>query len=416
MRVALAGVGRMGSAIAGRLRAAGHRVALYDPALPAGESEPSLAAAASRSVITFLCLPDAVAVEASLPGLREAAPPTVIDLTSSLPATTRRMASALAPLGVDFLDCPLSGGVAGARAGTLTAMVGGDPALVERARPVLSAFASNVRWAGPLGAGHATKALNNALSAVSLMGTAELLVTAVAHGHREAAVIEAFNAGPARSQNSEVKYPRDVLTRTYGAGFTAALLDKDLATALRIAAGRSAPAPFLSGVLDAWREATRAMGADADFTRFHAVVEARAGVRPGVVGESRRYPPTQRSDVLGDAYAVDTGGAGVVDVLCRALATVNLLAAIEVMRVARAEGLDRERVLSIVNTSTGRSEATRSELSGEVDLAGLAGALELARGAGVWAPVTSLALALTRLDEAGRAGQPSPFDTESRLC
>jgi 3-hydroxyisobutyrate dehydrogenase len=384
----------MGSAIAGRLRAAGHRVALYDPALPAGESEPSLAAAASRSVITFLCLPDAVAVEASLPGLREAAPPTVIDLTSSLPATTRRMASALAPLGVDFLDCPLSGGVAGARAGTLTAMVGGDPALVERARPVLSAFASNIRWAGPLGAGHATKALNNALSAVSLMGTAELLVTAVAHGHREAAVIEAFNAGPARSQNSEVKYPRDVLTRTYGAGFTAALLDKDLATALRIAAGRSAPAPFLSGVLDAWREATRAMGADADFTRFHAVVEARAGVRPD---------------------ALDTGGAGVVDVLCRALATVNLLAAIEVMRVARAEGLDRERVLSIVNTSTGRSEATRSELSGEVDLAGLAGAVELARGAGVWAPVTSLALA--RLDEAGgRAGQPSPFDTESRLC
>jgi 3-hydroxyisobutyrate dehydrogenase len=376
--LALAGVGRMGSAIAGRLRAAGHRVILYDPALPPGASEPSLAAAAYGSAIAFLCLPDAVAVEESLPGLREAAPPTVVDLTSSLPATTRRMAAALAPLGVDFLDSPLSGGVAGARAGTLTAMVGGDPDLAERVRPVLSAFASNVRWAGPLGSGHATKALNNALSAVSLMGTAEMLVTAVAWGMEEAAVVEAFNAGPARSQNSEVKYPRDVLTRTYGAGFTAALLDKDLATALRIAAGRAAPAPFLSGALEAWREATLAMGAESDFTRYHAVVEARAASAAASGSASR---------LAGDGPAGD-----VVDVLCRALASVNLLAATEAVRVALAEGLDRDRVLSIVNASTGRSEATRSALSGELDLAALRAADELARRAGVWAPITALAV------------------------
>jgi 3-hydroxyisobutyrate dehydrogenase len=381
MQVALAGVGRMGSAIAARLRAAGHRVALYDPALPPGESKPSLAAAADSAVITFLCLPDAAAVEASLPGLLEAAPPTVVDLTSSLPAATRRMAAALAPLGVEFLDCPLSGGVAGARAGTLTAMVGGDPDLVERVRPVLSAFASNVRWAGPLGAGHATKALNNALSAVSLMGTAELLVTAVAFGEAEAAVVQAFNAGPARSQNSEVKYPRDVLTRTYGAGFTAALLDKDLATALGIATGRGASTPLLSGVLEAWREATLAMGADADFTRFHAVVEARAG-----------------SASVARAPAM---GGGVIDPLCRGLAALNLLAATEVMAVALAEGLDRDRVLSIVNKSTGRSEATRSGVSGPADPAALAVAAELTRRAGVWAPVTSLAAALAGGGTAG---------------
>jgi 3-hydroxyisobutyrate dehydrogenase len=370
--LALAGVGRMGSAIAERLRAAGHRVALYDPALPPGASEPSLAAAARGSTITFLCLPDAVAVEASLPGLREAAPPTVVDLTSSLPATTRLMAAALAPLGVDFLDSPLSGGVAGARAGTLTAMVGGEVGLAERVRPVLAAFASNVRWAGPLGSGHATKALNNALSAVSLMATAEMLVTAVAWGREEAAAVEAFNAGPARSQNSEVKYPRDVLTRTYGAGFTAALLDKDLATALRIAADRAAPAPFLTGVLEVWREATLAMGGDADFTRYHAVVEARAA-------QAAVSAPVEPA-------------ADVLDALCRAVAAVNLLAATEAVRVALAEGLDRDRVLSIVNASTGRSEATRSALSGRLDLPALAAADELARRAGVWAPITALAV------------------------
>jgi 3-hydroxyisobutyrate dehydrogenase len=361
----------MGSAIAGRLGAAGQRVVPYDPALPAGESAASLAAAAEHSVITFLCLPDAAAVESSLPDLAAAAPPIVVDLTSSLPATSRRMAAALAPLGVDFLDCPLSGGVAGARAGTLTAMAGGDRDVLERVRPVLAAFATNVRWAGPLGSGHATKALNNALSSVSLMGTAELLVTAVACGFAEAAVVEAFNAGRARSQNSEVKFPRDVLTRTYGAGFTAALMLKDLAIAMRIAADRAVPIPFLAGAVDSWREAAELMGMGADFTRVHAVMESRAATPPPTVGKGAR------------------GGAA--EVLASALASLNLLAATEVMRVAVAEGLDRERVLSIVNTSTGRTEATRSGLAGDLDLPALAAAGELARQAGAWAPLTALA-------------------------
>jgi len=361
----------MGSAIAGRLRAAGHRVSLYDPALPAAESAPSLAAAARRSVITFLCLPDAPAVEASLPGLSEAAPPIVVDLTTSLPSTTRRMAAALAPLGVDLMDCPLSGGVAGARAGTLTAMAGGDRDLLERTRPVLAAFASNVRWAGPLGSGHATKALNNALSASSLAATAELLVTGAAHGLDEAAVVAAFNAGRARSQNSEVKFPRDVLPRTYGAGFTAALMVKDLECALTIARERGAPARYLAGLADAWREAAAEMGPDADFTRVHAVIESRS--------RAAEAPPP---------------AAGALDVLWRALAGVNLLAATQILRIAEAEGLERERVLSIVNTSTGRSEATRSGLAGEVDGAALRSALDLAGAAGVWTPVTALATAM----------------------
>ena len=371
VRIALAGVGRMGSAIAGRLRAAGHRLTLYDPALtPGGEVAPSLAAAASRSVITFLCLPDAAAVEASLPDLREAAPPTVIDLTSSLPTTTRRMAAALAPLGVDYLDCPLSGGVAGARAGTLTAIAGGDKELVERVAPVLTAFASYIRWAGPLGSGHAIKALNNALSAVSLTGTAEMLVTAVAYGAEESAAIEAFNRGPARSQNSEVKYPRDVLPRTYAAGFTAGLMAKDIGNAARIAVDRSIPIPLLAGTLSAWREATTIMGADSDFTRVHEVIAARARARP------------------------DSAEGFSLEVLERALAGLNLLAASEVMRVASAEGLDRDRVLAILNTSSGRSEATRTRLAGDVDSEALRVARDLADRARIWAPLTRVAAGL----------------------
>src|SRR5579884_3163629 len=86
-----------------RLRAAGHRLSLYDPVLaPGGEVRESLAAAAREAEVVLLSLPDAAAVESSLSGLVEARPPVVVDLTSSLPRTTRRMAAELAPLGVAF--------------------------------------------------------------------------------------------------------------------------------------------------------------------------------------------------------------------------------------------------------------------------------------------------------------------------
>jgi len=371
----------MGSAIAERLRAAGHRLSLYDPVLsPGGEVKESLAAAARGAEIVFLSLPDAAAVESSLAGLIEAHPPLVVDLTSSLPETTRKVAAELARLGVAFVDCPLSGGVAGARAGTLTAMAGGDPELLERIRPVLAAFASTIRWAGPLGAGHATKALNNALSAVSLIGTAELLVTAASYGVGEEEAVRAVNEGPARSQNSEVKYPRDVLPRSYAAGFSAGLMEKDVATALAIGAAHAVPMPFLSGALVTWREATRAMGAGADFTRVHAVIAARSAGRPS----SR------------EGFSLD--------VMCRALAALNLIAVREVLRIAQAEGLDRARLLEIVNTSTGRSEATRSAGAGEVDGRALAQARDLAARAGVWAPLTELG-ALLSAGSAGLVGE-----------
>jgi 3-hydroxyisobutyrate dehydrogenase len=367
----------MGTAIAARLRAAGHKLALYDPAFPTGgEAFPSLAAAARRASVVFLCLPDAAAVEASLPGLQEAAPPLVVDLTSSLPATTRRVGAALSHLGVDFIDCPLSGGVAGARAGTLTAMAGGDPAVLDRVRPLLTAFASNVRWAGPLGSGHAVKALNNTLSAAALTGSCELLVLGSACGEKEASIVAAFNRGRARSQSSEVKLPRDILPRSYSAGFTCALMVKDLDSALRIATARGASAPFLNGLLRIWREAMVEMGHDADFTRIHAVLSARSA--------HTRSRKTSGARAAGER----------LDVLVRALAALNLTAATEVMRVAQAEGLDRERVLAIINTSTGRSEATRSRLAGPLDVADLRAAAASAAEAGTSAPLTTLAASL----------------------
>src|SRR5207244_3062104 len=202
-----------------------------------------------------------------------------LDLTSSVPAVTRRVGAELEAGGVAFMDCPLSGGVAGARTGQLTAMAGGDPELLERVRPVLAAFASNIVWAGSLGAGHAVKAVNNSLSAVSLMATSEMLVLAAAHGIPESKAVELFNAGPARSQNSEVKFPRDVVSRTYGAGFTAGLMEKAFATGIAMAQDLSVPVPFMAAALRVWRDVAAEVGPGADLTRVHSDVASRASGR-----------------------------------------------------------------------------------------------------------------------------------------
>jgi 3-hydroxyisobutyrate dehydrogenase len=376
VRIALAGVGKMGGAIAGRLRAAGHELSLYDVAPPAGVlSAASLAAAAGGVDLVFLCLPGAAAVEDSVPGLLEARPPVCVDLTSSVPAVTRSVGDELSAAGVAFMDCPLSGGVQGAHEGRLTAMAGGDPELLERMRPVLAAFASNIAWAGPLGAGHAVKAVNNSLSAVSLTATSEMLVLAATRGMPETEAAGRFNAGAARSQNSEVKLPRDVLSRTYSSGFSAGLMEKDFATGLEIAQSLSVPVPFMAAALDVWREATAEMGPGADFTRIHAVVAARSSAP---TSGGRQRPPA-------------ASGGFSVDLLERALASVNLVAVREMLRVLEAEGLDRERALAIINASTGRSEATRAGGRGEVDQAALRGAARLAERSGVWAPLTTVA-------------------------
>jgi 3-hydroxyisobutyrate dehydrogenase len=339
MRVALIGVGRMGSAIAERLRRAGHELSLYDVRHEAGFAA-SLALAVGGAELAFFCLPDEAGVRQAASELAavRVPPPLLVDLTSSLPATTRLVAGQLARRGIRMLDVPLSGGVAGAREGRLTAMAGGPAELLELARPALSAFASNIVWAGPLGAGHAMKAVNNALSAASLAMTAEMLVRAARAGADPRAVIADWNRGPARSQNSEVKFPRDILPGSYAAGFTAGFMEKDVATALRMAEAHALPLAVTKSVHAVWRAALAELGAAADFTRIHQHFQSRP-----------------------------SGGGGTVHEMGRAIAAVCLLAGRELIPLAVREGVERDRALGIVNASTGRSEATRAGLAWELD-------------------------------------------------
>ncbi len=268
----------------------------------------------------FLCLPDATSVTAVVHRLPEV--PLVIDLTSSLPRVTRQLARRM-------VDAPVSGGVAGAEAGTLTAMVGGEAADVAEARPLLEAFATRIFHAGPLGSGHAAKALNNALSAVALSATSEAVAIGRYAYHRPEGVLKRLNVGLGRTQNSEVKFPRDILTGAYASGFTAGLMQKGVGIATAIAAERRVPVPLVALTRELWRFVPR----DEDFTRVFEVVDGWGG------GSVARL----RCDL--DHFDI-------------AVAATNLLAAREVVAVAEAEGLERARFLEIVNAGSGRSEAT----------------------------------------------------------
>ncbi len=153
-------------------------------------------------------------------------------MSSSDPARTRVLAELVAAAGVTLIDAPVSGGVAGARAGTLTVMVGGPPAAFERFKPMLAAIGKRVVHAGDVGAGHAVKALNNLMSAAHLLASSEALIAGRRFGLDPAVMLEIINGSSGRSWSTENKWPNYVLTEKYDAGFPVRLMVKDIKLAL----------------------------------------------------------------------------------------------------------------------------------------------------------------------------------------
>src|SRR6185437_1273311 len=170
----------------------------------------------------------------------------VVDCTSGDPATSRRIAAQLAEHGVDFIDAPVGGGTIGAEKGTLTVMVGGDAAALERVRPVLQTFGQKVVHCGDVGAGDAVKAVNNASSG--------------------------------RSNTSMNLFPERVLTRTFPKTFRLALLEKDIGIAAELARQQRVPAPILQLTADLFRVARGELGETADHVEAVKMIEGWAGV------------------------------------------------------------------------------------------------------------------------------------------
>lgn len=211
----------------------------------------------SRDVESLLDGPDGL-----LAGLKRGS--TLVDCTSGDPATSKRIAARLAAEGIGFLDAPVSGGVAGAEAAALTVMVGGDAATLKRVRPALEAFGKRIVHCGPVGSGDAVKAVNNALLAQHIIGTAEGLLALERAGVDPALALDVINNSSGRSNASMNLFPERVLTKAYPRTFRLALLDKDVGIALQVAQEQGVDAPMLALASQRYRDAHRAMGEEAD--------------------------------------------------------------------------------------------------------------------------------------------------------
>jgi 3-hydroxyisobutyrate dehydrogenase len=239
--------------------------------------------AADGAEVVITCLPTSREVEALLggpDGLEEGLEPgsLVIDCTSGDPATSRRIARRLSLRSVAFADAPVSGGVSGAEAGTLTVMVGADALTFGRARPVLSAFGGRVEHLGPVGAGHAMKAVNNALLAVNLIAVGEGLAALVKAGVSARTAVDVLNASSGRSFVSETLVPERVLTGSWPRTFRLALLDKDVAIARGLLEETGVPGPLFDLASRILAEARAELGEAADHVETIRLIERRSGV------------------------------------------------------------------------------------------------------------------------------------------
>ena len=253
-RIGFVGLGIMGCPMVANLRAAGYAVTVWnrsrpgvEEALAVGATEAGNPAAVAAEADVFITMvtdsPDVESVlagrEGAMEGLSSGA--VAVDMSTISPAVTRDLAARLAERGVAMLDAPVSGGDAGAIAGTLSIMVGGEAETVERVRPIFEVLGSTITHVGPVGAGQTVKLCNQVAIAGTLDGVCEALTLAQKSGVDPARMLEAISAGAAGSWQMSNLGPR-IIDRDFTPGFMVRLLQKDLRLAL--AAGLEVEQPL----------------------------------------------------------------------------------------------------------------------------------------------------------------------------
>ena len=259
MNVGFIGLGTMGQHMARNLHRAGLLTGVWNRTTTKSEAiasetgckvfgSPAALAAACDFIFTCVSADDDLlsVVDALLPGLRKGT--IVADCSTVASDTARKAAARLAPVGAALLDCPVSGGVEGARNATLAIMCGGEPAIFERARPVLSAIGKTVALLGPTGAGQATKATNQILCAGVIQVVAEAMAFAQAEGLPLEQVIDVLGKGAGSSWYFVHRAPF-MARGEYPAGFRVRLHDKDLRICRDMAARRGAKLPVVEATL-----------------------------------------------------------------------------------------------------------------------------------------------------------------------
>jgi 3-hydroxyisobutyrate dehydrogenase len=289
--VGFIGVGNMGNPMASNVLKAGFPMIVYDRnpqamenLLQAGAQRAASArevVEGSEIVLTSLpASPDVEAVYLEPGGLVDSAKPgtILIDLSSVLPSTPRKIEPRAQARGVHFLEAPVSGGVSGARAATLAIMVGGDPETLTRAQPVLRAIGPNIFHVGPVGAGNTVKAINNMMASVNALAMMEGVALGVKAGLDPMTIYEVVKASSGGSKALE-RIPNSLIPRQFEPGFKVQLMNKDLETFNTIAKELHVPVSF-ANVAQQYQQMAIAAGlAEQDTSVVMTIIERLAAMQ-----------------------------------------------------------------------------------------------------------------------------------------
>jgi 2-hydroxy-3-oxopropionate reductase len=287
-KIGFIGLGVMGQPMAGNLLAAGAELIVHNRSRAGQDALVARGAAGAGSVaevaagadLIITMLPEDQAVRAVVGGglLPAARPGTlVIDMSTVSPALSRELAAAAAAREVRMLDAPVSGGDVGAWAGTLSIMVGGDAADLDRARPVLDVLGGSVVHCGPAGAGQVVKACNQMLVAITIGGISEALVLGARQGVLPSVILDVLSRGLAANRVMELRRG-NFLDHTFIPGFRVDLHHKDLDIALSSGGQANVPLPLTAATQQLLRQLRAAGRGSDDHTALLAAVEAQAGL------------------------------------------------------------------------------------------------------------------------------------------
>lgn len=278
------GLGSMGGPMARNFVSAGHDVTVFDlddDALDAIADAGATAAMNASDVtagadVVFLSLPGPDDVEAVVDEIEAdlEAGSVLVDLTTSTPETTEAVADRFSDRDVDVLGAPVSGGAAGARAATLSIIVGGDEAVFEACKPLFEVIGSDIFHVGDgVGHGHAVKLLNNYLSNIALMATSEAVILGEVAGLDRQVLVDVFSVSSGRNSANQDKIPNHVLTGEYDLGFTLGLMEKDMRLLSEFADDQQVPMLLGHVTRDIAGYAKTNQGFDSDMTRVYDFFE-----------------------------------------------------------------------------------------------------------------------------------------------
>jgi 3-hydroxyisobutyrate dehydrogenase len=274
------GLGNMGSVLAGNLVEAGYEVVTHDAAGPGrnpvgAEFAADVAHVAGRAEVIILSLPDGSASEQVSGAIAEAPQRRVthvVDTSTIGVAAAQAIDGLLGSAGLSFVDAPVSGGIAGARARTLSVMYAGGEAACEAVEPVLAGLSDRRRRVGDRpGMAQALKLANNFLSATALAATSEAVAFGLSVGLDMATMLEVIDSSSGQSAATSDKFPHHVLTGRYAAGFANSLMAKDMRLYMGAVEAQDVPSVLGSVTASVW-ERFAAEEPGADFTRIYPFV------------------------------------------------------------------------------------------------------------------------------------------------